>query len=310
MRVIEKVFLKTISRESMLPKGSSITAAVSGGADSVAMLYLLSKFAYSRHWNVNVLHINHGLREESLSDENFVRDITDKLGMDFTCETPSHSLGSKGSMESKWSRVRQEIYENLPGIVTVAHTASDRAETLLMRLFEGAGLRGLGGMDYKGIGPVRRPLLDITGKELRNWLNEKGLKWIEDSTNSDKDIFRNRLRHEVMPVISSNFPEAIAGICRSGSLLSSWRDLQEQLLLFSEESNSISRMELLELPGVLAGLTLWQMAGQPRSGFQEFNKVLSWVKKGGEGNHIIPGGKRLIADNENIYVEDRGTGRY
>ncbi len=308
MRVIEKVFLKTISRESMLPEGSCITAAVSGGADSVAMLYLLYKFAPARKWTIDVLHINHGLREDSASDESFVGNLAGQLGMVFTCKTPS--VDSTGSMESRWSRTRQAIYEKMPGIVTVAHTASDRAETLLMRLFEGAGLRGLGGMDYTGVGPVRRPLLDITGKELRSWLNEKGLKWIEDSSNRDTDISRNRLRLEVMPIINENFPEAVNGICRSGSLLSSWRDLQDQLFLFSEENNSISRLELFEMPGVLAGLTLWQMAGQPRSGFQEFHKVLNWLKKGGKGNHILPGGKRLVADSEEIFVEERGTGRY
>ena len=292
----------------MLPEKSCITAAVSGGADSVAMLYLLCKFAPARKWVVNVLHINHGLRKESAADEVFVSNLAAQLGVGFTCEKPSSD--SSGSMESRWSRIRQEIYGKQSGIVAVAHTASDRAETLLMRLFEGAGLRGLGGMDYTGVGPVRRPLLDVTGAELRLWLKEKKLEWIEDSSNSDTNIYRNRLRQEVMPVINDNFPEAVAGICRSGSLLSSWRDLQDQLFLFSLENKSIPRLELFNMPGVLAGLTLWQMAGQPRSGFLEFQKVLNWLRNGGRGNHVLPGGKRLVADSEIVRVEARGTGRY
>ncbi len=307
MRVIEKTFLNTISKLSLLPTGSRITAAVSGGADSVAMLYLLHRFAPARRWNVDVLHINHGLRKEAAADEAFVSHLAGTLGLVFNCEKPVSKSG--GSMESRWSSTRQDLYKKQPGIVTVAHTACDRAETLLMRLFEGAGLRGLGGMDYRGISPVVRPLLDLHSNEIRNWLKEKGFNWIEDATNKDLDISRNRLRLEIMPVIEKNFPEAVNGITRSGSLLSSWRDLQEQLSMFSQK-DAISRKELLEMPDVLASLTLWQMAEKPRNGFEEFNKILSWLNRGGKGKHILPGGKRLIAEGELVRVEARSSGRF
>ncbi len=307
MRVLEKVFLETIAREFMFPSGSRITAAVSGGADSVAMLYMLNRFAVARAWQVDVLHINHGLREDSIRDELFVKDISDQLGLSFCCRRPDS--GTDGSMESRWSSVRQSIFLEQSGIVAVAHTASDRAETVLMRLLEGSGLRGLGGMDYAGVGSVRRPMLDMHSSEIRNWLKEKDVSWIEDSSNQNTDIYRNRLRLQVMPVLEQNFPEAVSGICRSGALLSKWRDLQDQLNLFAE-GESINRGELLEMPGVLGALTLWNLAGKPRSGFEEFNKILGWLNRGGKGNHILPGGKKLVAEDDLVRVEARGPGRY
>ncbi len=307
MRALEKIFLKTIARESMFPEGSCITAAVSGGADSVAMLYLLSRFAVARSWQVEVLHIDHQLREDSRNDQLFVKSLSEQLKLPFCCRRPDSEAG--GSMESRWSSIRQKIFLEQPGLVAVAHTASDRAETVLMRLFEGSGLRGLGGMDYSGVGPVRRPMLDMHGSEIRNWLKERKIEWIEDGSNQDTGIHRNRLRLEVMPVIEENFPEAVSGICRSGTLLSRWRDLQEQLFMFTED-NSVNRGELLEMPGVLGALTLWSMAGKPRNGFEEFQKILKWLNSGGKGKHILPGGKRLVADEEYIRVETRGPGRF
>lgn len=307
MRVIEKVFLGTISQESLLPCGSVVTVAVSGGADSVAMLRLLNRFSDAKHWQLSVLHINHGLRVASGNDELFVRNLAGRMGLPFQCLHPSAESG--GSMESSWSSVRQKIYLEQNGIVAVAHTASDRAETILMRLFEGSGLRGLGGMDYRGVGSVQRPMLDMHSTEVRSWLKEKEYKWVEDDSNRDTEILRNRLRLKVMPVLEDCFPGAVSGITRSGAVLSSWRDLQDQLAE-SAEGNSILRWELLEMPGVLAALTLWQMAEKPRKGFEEFTKILDWLSRGGRGEHILPGGRRLVAEDELVRVEARGPGRF
>jgi tRNA(Ile)-lysidine synthase len=271
------------------------------------MLLLLHRFAKSNRWSVDVLHINHGIREESSRDQSFVRGLAEKLELPFRCEHPVHT--ESGSVESRWSTVRQGIYRNQPGFVAVAHSASDRAETILFRLIEGAGLRGLGGMDYKGVGPVRRPMLDMHSREIRTWLKGKGQGWMEDSSNRDTAISRNRLRRRVMPVLEDGFPEAVRGICRSGTLLSRWRDLQDQIADLVVK-DCISRSELLDMPGILGVLVLWQMAERPRNGFEEFQKVFVWLSRGGRGKHILPGGKRLVAEDELIRVETRGSGRY
>lgn len=307
MNSLESVFLNTVSRERMFPRGSDICAAVSGGADSVAMMHLLARFAGSRGWVVRVLHVNHQLRHDSDEDEQFVRGLAGELSLPFASVSPETVSG--GSMESRWSSIRQQVYQSQPDLVAVAHNAGDRAETVLLRLVEGAGLRGLGGMDYSGRGSVRRPMLDMDRDSIRSWLAEQSLSWREDSSNSDPAMARNRMRMNVLPALRESFPEAVNGICRSGAILSKWRDLQEQLAdMFT--GDLIERSMFNELPEAVSSLALWQMAGKPRKGFAEFGKVTVWLKAGGNGTHLLPGGKKLIADRESVRIVEKGSGRY
>lgn len=307
MNRLERAFLNTVSREALFPEGTSVCAAVSGGADSVAMVHLLSRYSRSRGWSVRVLHINHRLRPDAGADLRFVRELADSLSLPFTAVTLDP--GTAGSVESRWSKARQKVYASQPETVAVAHNAGDRAETLLLRLVEGAGLRGLGGMDYRGIGPVRRPMLDLEREEIRSWLSAQGIPWAEDTTNTDTSIARNRMRLNVLPALVNNFPEAVQGICRSGAVLSNWRDLQDQITgMFAPDG--IERKAFNSLPEVLGSLALWSMSGRPRKGFEEFVKVTGWINRGGTGEHILPGGKRLIAEADWITVEDRGPGRF
>ena len=307
MNELERVFLKTVSRENLFPRGSSVCAAVSGGADSVAMMHLLARYSRSRGFQVRVLHVNHKLRSQSDSDQKFVEDMADSLSLPFSAVCPDARCG--GSVESRWSAARQSVYNCQEDIVAVGHNAGDRAETVLLRLVEGAGLRGLGGMDYRGRGTVRRPMLDLGRRAIREWLTGQDIPWVEDHTNQDEAMARNRIRLNVLPVLEENFPQAVQGICRSGSILSGWRDLQDQLEeLLSGDSIEIDIFR--ELPEVISSLALWQMAGKPRKGFTEFGKVVKWLKHGGKGSHLLPGGKKLIADSESVRIVEKGSGRY
>jgi len=307
MSELERVFLKTISREVLFPRGSSVCAAVSGGADSVAMLHLLYRHSSSRGFRLRVLHINHRLRPQADHDQRFVEDLAKNLSLEFTAVNPDPDSG--GSMESQWSTARQAVYAEQEGLVAVAHNACDRAETLLLRMVEGAGLRGLGGMDYLGKGPVRRPMLDMHGDSIREWLQSENLSWVEDHTNHDIAMARNRMRLKVIPVLEENFPLAVKGLCRTGSILSGWRDLQNRITELLP-NDSITRKDFLCLPEVLGCVALWHLSGKPRSGFEEFVKVYRWIVRDGTGEHILPGGKRLLAEEEHIRVEERGPGRF
>jgi tRNA(Ile)-lysidine synthase len=302
---IESVFLATVKRERLLPSGSAVTAAVSGGADSVAMLCLLQRFAPARRWKIQVLHIDHGLREGSGADAAFVLEICGQLGVSCRIERPEALSG--GSMESRWSLARQKLYNETGTVVAVGHTMSDRAETLLLRLMEGSGLRGLGGMDYRGIGPVVRPLLDVTGTQAREYLKERHIPWREDPTNLDPTLARNRIRLSVMPALRAVFPHGEEGLSRSSAALSRWRDLQD--VLTESAGNGMPRKEYLALPHVLRLAVLWAMAGKPRSGSDELGKTDSWLVSGGRGEHVLPGGLKLLADDEALAVHVR-KGRY
>lgn len=307
MNETERVFLNTAARENLFPGGSSICAAVSGGADSVAMVHLLSRFSRLKGWKVRVLHVNHRLRPEAHSDQLFVERLAEGLSLPFT--TVFLETCPEGSMESRMSIARQAVYSSQKDLVAVAHTAEDRVETILLRLSEGAGLRGLGGMDYAGRGPVRRPVLDIRREALRDWLTAENIPWVEDRSNTDTSMARNRMRMNVLPVLEQNFPGAVQGMCRSGSILSGWRDLQDSITIMFPR-DTMNRNEFLSLPGVLACLALWHMSGRPRKGFEEFGKIADWLQGGGTGEHLLPGGRRLVANMTELKVQERGSGRF
>lgn len=302
---VERTFLGTVKREGLIPKGAGVTAAVSGGADSMAMLYLLHRFAPARNWNIDVLHIDHGIRASSVEDAAFVRETCGRLGIPCRIEKPEAVSG--GSLESGWSHVRHRLYVESGKVVAVAHTRSDRAETLLLRLVEGSGLRGLGGMDYRGRGPVVRPMLDLHRDQVRDFLSDRRLPWREDPTNQDQFAARNRIRASVMPVLEEHFPEAADGLSRASAVLSAWRDLQA--VLSETARNPMPRSEYTSLPEAMRLSVLWSLAGQPRSGSGELFKTDSWVLSGGTGEHILPGGLKLRADSEALSVKTR-EGRY
>lgn len=294
-----------MKREGLIPKGAGVTAAVSGGADSMAMLYLLHRFAPARNWSIEVLHIDHGIRAASWEDAAFVSETCARLGVPCRIEKPEAAAG--GSLESGWSLVRHRLYSESERIVAVAHTRSDRAETLLLRLVEGSGLRGLGGMDYHGRGSVVRPMLDLHRDQVRNFLTERRLPWREDATNLDPHAARNRIRASVMPVLEENFPEAAAGLSRSSAVLSAWRDLQA--LISRTARNPMPRNEYESLPEAVRLAVLWSLAGKPRSGAHELFKTDAWVVSGGTGEHILPGGMKLLADSGLLSVRIK-NGRY
>ncbi|MFO7626292.1 MAG: tRNA lysidine(34) synthetase TilS [Candidatus Fermentibacteraceae bacterium] len=299
------MFLGTVKRESLIPNGAGVTAAVSGGADSMAMLYLLHRFAPARKWNIEVLHIDHGIRASSGEDAAFVAEACERLVVPCRIEKPE--AVSCGSLESGWSLVRHRLYVESGKVVAVAHTRSDRAETLLLRLVEGSGLRGLGGMDYHGRGPVVRPMLDLHRDQVREFLSERRLPWREDVTNQDQSAARNRIRASVMPVLEEHFPEAADGLSRSSAVLAAWRDLQA--VVAEAARNPMPRAEYTSLPEVMRLSVLWSLAGQPRSGADELFKTDAWVVSGGTGEHILPGGHLLLAGSDALSVKPK-KGRY
>ena len=197
--------LAFIRRYDMVSAGDKIVCAVSGGADSVAMLFAFYLLKEKLGITLSAAHFNHHLRaEESDRDEAFVRAFCDRYDIPLTVGAARVQPGKKG-LEAAARDARYAFLNTLPGKIATAHTADDNAETVLMHLVRGTGLKGLG-----GITPVRgkliRPMLGITRSDVEAFLQEYYVNYIEDSSNAADDFLRNRLRHHVMPVLKGENP--------------------------------------------------------------------------------------------------------
>ena len=195
-----------IKSYQLLSPGDCVVCAVSGGADSVAMLFALYLLCERLGIELRAAHFNHGLRnEESDRDEEFVRKLCDRFEIPLFVGHGNVVAGKKG-LEAAARDARYSFFETLPGKIATAHTADDNAETVLMHLVRGTGLKGLGGISPVN-GRVIRPLLSVTRAEILSFLNEYNLTYVLDSSN-DTDLFlRNRLRHHVMPLLSQENPK-------------------------------------------------------------------------------------------------------
>lgn len=194
-----------IRQQDMIAPGEHIICAVSGGADSVALLFGLYLVKEKLDIRLSAAHFNHHLRgEESNVDARFVREFCSRFDIPLyegeACVTP----GKKG-LEAAAREARYTFLRSLPGKIATAHTADDNAETLLLHLVRGTGLKGLGGITPVGENLIR-PMLLVTRQEVEAFLEEYCLKHIEDSSNSSDRFLRNRLRHHIMPLLKAENP--------------------------------------------------------------------------------------------------------
>lgn len=218
-------------RHGMLKKGGRILAALSGGADSVCLLYVLAGMREKWDLEVRALHVHHGLRgAEADRDQAFSESCARSLGIPFSCvqvdvrqlaareglseEEAARSLRYQALEEAacRWEmeenpapapgQIEEALKQPSPVQIAVAHHRDDNVETVLHHLFRGSGLRGL-----SGIRPVRgriiRPLLWAGRQEIAAFLREEKVSWIEDSTNASEAYTRNRLRNQILPLICS-----------------------------------------------------------------------------------------------------------
>ncbi len=232
--------LATIRRYEMFRPGDRLAVAVSGGADSLALLRLLQDLAVELGITLLVAHFNHSLRgEESDADERFVADLARDAGLEFLSERADVAATARRhgwNLEDAARRLRYQSFERIVTSgratrVAVAHTADDQAETILGRLIRGTGISGLAGI-YPVVGHVVRPLLDIRRGELRGYLKQRRQTWREDSTNRDMQRSRARFRHQILPELEREFSSGVVGrLCELARLAGDeevfWSALEE-----------------------------------------------------------------------------------
>jgi tRNA(Ile)-lysidine synthase len=222
--------LKTIRKQESLRAGDRVAAAVSGGGDSLALLCLLLELRAELGIVLSVAHVNHKLRgEESDEDERFVRKLAARHGLELHVGeaaldsklNPSQSLRRSAGIEAAARELRYKFFRRLTregqvAKIATAHTLDDQAETVLLRIFRGTGIRGLSGIypriifeeQGRAFGEVVRPLLGFRRSALQTFLRDRGQSWREDSSNRDTAFVRNRVRQRLLPIIGEEFGDA------------------------------------------------------------------------------------------------------
>ena len=202
---MENKVLSFLRRYEMVKPGDRIICAVSGGADSIALLWCMWMLREKLDIRVEAAHFNHNLRgAESDRDEQFVRQFCEFHDIPLHVGGGTVIPGKKG-LEAAARDARYAYLRSLGGIIATAHTADDNAETVLLHLIRGSGLRGLGGITPKSEGLIR-PMLDVTRDEVEGYLAENWISHVEDSSNAGDAFLRNRIRHSVMPLLKGENP--------------------------------------------------------------------------------------------------------
>lgn len=282
-------------------EGERLLAAVSGGADSVALLLLLSELAGQGRIELCAAHFEHGIRGgESLRDQAFVRDLCARLGVRLYTgarDVPALARQWGVGLETAARRARYEFLrarakEAGADAIALAHHADDQAETILMHLLRGGGNRGACGMRSREGGLIR-PLLKTRKTEILAYLGELGQPFCVDSTNLEPASARNRLRLEVMPLLENIYPGAATALCRHGAIAARdedfWRDKSKRLLDENARETAFGWVMRggLELHDALLSRVFAQMTGI--ADFKAMERLLS-LYRAGRGRMALPGG--------------------
>ena len=231
-----------IRKNGLLEKGDSVVCAVSGGADSMALLWAMYLLREKLDIRLSAAHFNHRLRgEESHRDEAFVRQFCQDYQIPFYCGSAQVTPGKKG-LEAAARDARYAFLQQLPGKIATAHTANDNAETLLMHLVRGTGLKGLG-----GISPIRgnliRPMLSVTRQDVLAFLDEYSIPYVQDSSNETDQFLRNRIRHSVMPLLEQENPSLAENLSATALRLRQDEQALEALTPVTADVEQLREME-------------------------------------------------------------------
>lgn len=261
----------TISGFNMLRNNDKVLVALSGGADSVALLHVLYSIKEKYNLTIYACHVNHNLRgEESMRDENFVRALCDELHIELfvkSVDVLSLSNEQKLSVELCARNVRYEFFselsEKLNAKIATAHTASDNVETVLYNMARGTSITGL-----TGIKPIRdniiRPLILCTREDVERYCSENAFSYVTDSTNLTDDYTRNKIRHNAVPVLKSLNPDlcdSVSRMCGDLTEIKAFLDeISEKELNECETEYGYSCEKLLQLPPAVLKNSLYIIA--------------------------------------------------
>ncbi len=215
--MLEKV-RNTIKKNHLINKGDKVLIGVSGGPDSVALLYFLNSFKKEFKLTLHIAHLDHMLRKDSHKDAEFVRGLAKKLKIPLTtAQINVKRIARKGSLEEIARNARLgflfKVAKDIKAKkIALGHNLDDQAETVLMRILRGTGLHGLSGiLPKRAIAgyQIVRPLIEVKRKEIEAYLKRKKIHPRQDTTNLEDIYFRNKIRNKLLPLLEQNYNKNI-----------------------------------------------------------------------------------------------------
>lgn len=331
--VFEHKVLKQVRKLSLLARGDRVVVAVSGGADSVALLQVLYAWRDSLDLALAVAHVEHGLRgRESLDDARFVEQLANRLGLPFFLKRINlKPLLRKRKGESAQAVARERRYAQLWAVarewggtkVAVGHTQDDQAETVLMAMLRGAGLAGLSGMPAWREPCLIRPLLQMSRSEILQYLSEKRCEFRVDSSNESPKYVRNRLRRDLLPLLETFNPGVVSVLSRQAAILREEHQYLDGVAKAALESVEVdrtkrrvewSRPRLLTFPVSIQRrmilLTLGVLCDEPRSsGFEAVDTLLQHIVHGTSGSSVRFAGLDVVREYDRVTFVKAGLHR-
>lgn len=217
---------QNIKEQNLIAQEDGVVLGVSGGPDSMLLLYALNELKTKLNFKIYVAHINHGIREEAGYDESLVKNFCEENNIQFFplhADVLSEAKKHKISTEECGRCVRYEFFnkvleETRSKKIAVAHNLGDNAETMLLNLIRGAGLNGISGMKYM-TGNIIRPMLDISKEDILEFLEEKSIEYAIDKTNFENDYTRNYIRNVIVPNLKEVNPNILSAMYRMSRVL-------------------------------------------------------------------------------------------
>ena len=313
---MKNLVLEAIERFSLLEdKPQEVTVALSGGADSMALLYVLNSLKNELNIKLSAAHLNHMIRgEEAVRDEEFVKKQCSMLGIPLFCERadiPRIALEKSVSTELAAREIRYEFLERVSnGVIATAHTASDNIETVLCNISRGTALAGLGGIPYRR-GKIIRPLILCTRAQIEEYCKENNISFVTDSTNLTDDYTRNKIRHNVVTVLKEINPSVEQSVLRMTESIREDADFLESLAkdyltLNVKENGRLNLNNFSALHIAVAKRVIKNYVETVREDISlesiHIKAITSLISSGGKTN--IPKDCHVIIKGGELYVEE------
>lgn len=239
-------FAETCEKFALLKKGNSVLVALSGGPDSVALLHMFCRLKGRYGITLSAAHLDHGIRPGSSADREFCKDLCRKLQIKFYSKKtniPAISSKQKLSSEEAGRKTRYDYFEALSEkygftLIATGHTSDDNAETVIFNIARGSGLAGLAGIPPKR-GKIIRPLIEMTKKDIVNWLKKNKIAFKIDPSNRSLKYARNRIRHTIIPQLEELNSGAVGNILKLSRNISEDIELIDSLTVSAYEDSLV-----------------------------------------------------------------------